>query len=277
MTAPLRRVLVRPPDPAALGRWKEHGWRAEPDPGRIAAEHAALRAALAGAGAEVVVASEPVDGDPDAVYVYDPAVVSERGAVLLRPGKELRRPEVEAASRELARAGVTVLGRLEAPARAEGGDTLWLDEQTLAVGLGYRTNATGAEQLARLLPGVDVPAFDLPHFRGPREVLHLLSLVSPLDEDLALVHLPLLPARLVQLLRERDVHLVELPEEELDSLGCNVLALAPRVALALEGNPETRRRLERAGVEVRTYPGEELSRKGDGGPTCLTCPLARDV
>lgn len=277
MTAPLRRVLVRAPDPDALGRWREYGWRAAPDPARIAAEHETLRERLVEAGAEVVLAREPVQGNPDAVYVYDPALVSSRGALLLRPGKPCRRGEVDAMERELRHAGISILGRLEEPACAEGGDTLWLDERTLAVGLGYRTNAAGAEAVAHALPDVEVLPFDLPHFRGPGEVLHLMSLVSPLDHDLALVHLPLLPARLMRLLEERGVAFVELPEEELDSIGCNVLALGPRRALALEGNPATRRRLETAGVEVLTYPGEELSRKGDGGPTCLTRPLSRGV
>lgn len=275
MTAPLRRVLVRRPEPAALASWRDYGWRAEPDAGRIAAEHEALCGELAAAGAEVVYADGSADANPDAVYVYDPAVVSKRGAVLLRPGKEGRRDETEPFGRELQRAGVPVLGRLEAPACAEGGDTLWLDERTLVVGVGYRTNAEGAAELAALLPDVEVVAVDLPHFRGPGDVLHLLSLISPLDEDLAVVHLPLMPVRLVQLLAERGVKLVEVADGELDTLGCNVLALGPRLALAVQGNPETRRRLEAAGVEVRTYPGGELSLKGDGGPTCLTRPLAR--
>ena len=275
MTAPLRRVLVRAPDPASLSRWRDYGWRDAPDPQRIAAEHEAFRAALADAGAEVLVADGAADANPDAVYVYDPAVVAPEGAVLLRPGKPGRRNEVEPMARELERAGIPILGRLEPPACAEGGDTLWLDERTLAVGLGYRTNAAGAEAIARLLPDVDVLAFDLPHFRGAAEILHLMSLVSPLDDDLALVYLPLMPTRLVQLMQERGIAFVEVPEAEFDSMGCNVLALGPRVALALEGNPETRRRLEAAGVEVRTYAGDELSRKGDGGPTCLTRPLLR--
>lgn len=275
MTAPLRRVLVRPPNPAALERWREYGWRARPDAERIAAEHEVLRESLSQAGAEVRVA-EPSAANPDAVYVYDPALIAPgAGAVLLRPGKEGRRGEPDAIEHELRDAGVPVLGRLAPPAQAEGGDTLWLDAGTLAVGIGYRTNMAGAAALAGLLPRVDVIALDLPHFRGRGEVLHLLSLISPLDHDLALVHLPLMPTRLVQLLQERGVGLVEVAEDELDSLGCNVLALAPRVALALAGNPETRRRLEAAGVEVRTYEGRELSLKGDGGPTCLTCPLQR--
>ncbi|MBA3329363.1 MAG: arginine deiminase [Actinobacteria bacterium] len=272
MTAGLRRVLVR--RPGDVSRWRDYGWRAEPDPILLAREHEGLCASLAEAGAEVVVAG-PADGNPDAVYVFDPALVSTRGAILLRPGKEGRRSEVAALERDLEAAGVPVAARLEPPACAEGGDTLWLDESTLLVGRGYRTNDAGIAALAQALPDVDVLAYDLPHFQGRGEVLHLLSLISPLAPDLALVHLPLLPVRLVELLEERGIELVEVAEDELDSLGCNVLALAPRVALALDGNPVTRRRLEAAGVEVRVYRGEELSRKGEGGPTCLTRPLLR--
>jgi dimethylargininase len=274
-TATLRRVLVRAPRAEDCARWREFGWRAEPDPVRIAAEHEAFAAEVADFGAEVVFAEEPLPGALDAIYAYDPAIVADAGAILLRPGKELRRDEPEALARDLARAGVPVAARLEAPALAEGGDTLWLDERTLLVGLGYRTNEAGADALRRALPGVEVVTFDLPHYRGPGEVLHLLSFVSPLDADLALVYPPLAPTRLLQLLAERGVRTVEVPDEEYESLGCNVLALGPRVALALDGSPETRRRMERAGVDVRVYRGEELSRKGDGGPTCLTRPLLR--
>jgi N-dimethylarginine dimethylaminohydrolase len=176
---------------------------------------------------------------------------------------------------DLVEAGVPIRGALEAPATAEGGDTVWLDERTLLVGRGYRTNDAGVEALAAALPGVDVIAFDLPHLHGPGEVLHLMSLVSPLDCDLALVYLPYMPVRLVELLQERGIALVEVPDEEFWTMGPNVLALAPRVALALDGNPETRRRMEAAGVDVRVYAGEELSKKGDGGPTCLTRPILR--
>jgi N-dimethylarginine dimethylaminohydrolase len=145
------------------------------------------------------------------------------------------------------------------------------------VGRGYRTNDAGIEQLrALLMPrGVVVVAFDLPHLHGPRECLHLMSFVSPLDRDLAVVYLPLMPVRLVELLQARGIGFVDVPEEEFDSMGPNVLALGPRKALALDGNPETRRRMEAAGVEVLVYEGSDISRKGDGGPTCLTKPLVR--
>ena len=272
MTAHLRRVLVR--RPGATERWREYGWRAEPDAARIAAEHEAFCAALGAEGAEVVLA-DPAEANPDAVYVYDPALVSDRGAVLLRPGKEGRRGEPGLMEGDLETAGVPVAARLEAPAFAEGGDTVWLDERTLIVGLGYRTNTAGVDALAAALPGVEVLAFDLPHLRGPGEVLHLMSLLSPLDRDLAVAYPPLMPVRLMELLAERGVVLVEVPDAEFETMGPNVLALGPRVALALEGNEETRRRMERAGVDVRVYRGDEVSRKGDGGPTCLTRPLLR--
>ena len=179
-------------------------------------------------------------------------------------------------SLDLEAAGVPVAARLEAPATAEGGDTLWLDEATLLVGRGYRTNKAGIDQLRSTLPGVDLHVFDLPHWHGAREVMHLLSLLSPLAPDLAVCYPPLMPVALVELLEARGIELVEVPDEEFETMGANVLALAPRRALALEGNVETRRRLEQAGVEVLTYRGDELSRKGDGGPTCLTRPLLRD-
>jgi dimethylargininase len=274
MTAPLRRVLVRPPG-TDFSRWREYGWRAEPDAQRIAAEHEGLRATLEAAGAEVVVARTVVDGNLDAVYVYDPAIVADSGAILLRPGKESRREEVTAMRTDFEAAGIPIAAELTAPAIAEGGDTLWLDETTLVVGLGYRTNEAGAAQLADALPAVHVVAVDLPHHHGREEVMHLMSLVSPLDEDLALVYLPLMPVRLVELLEQRGIQFVEVPDEEFESMGCNVLALGRRLALALDGNPETKRRMEAAGVAVRMYAGEELSRKGDGGPTCLTRPLLR--
>ena len=274
MTAPLRRVLVRPPQAADGARWREYGWRAEPDSGAASAEHEALREILAGAGAEVIVA-EGEQGNPDAIYAYDPVLVGERGAVLLRPGKDGRLGEPRALATALAQAGVPVAGRIEAPGTIDGGDTLWLDRETLLVGRGYRTNASGVAQLQAAFPDAEVLSYDLPHWNGRAEVMHLMSLISPLDDDLALVYPRLAPVRLMELLAERGIEVVEVPDEEFESMGPNVLALGPRLALALEGNDETRRRMEAAGVEVLVYKGDEISRKGDGGPTCLTRPVLR--
>jgi N-dimethylarginine dimethylaminohydrolase len=271
MVEPLRRVLVRRP-PADTSDWQRFGWRGAPDASRIADEHEGFCLLLEQAGAEVVVTAPTT---LDAIYTFDPAIVSDSGAVLLRPGKPVRMDEVDAIGADLERAGVPVAARLEAPAFAEGGDTAWLDERTLLVGRGYRTNAEGIDALRRVLgAGVETLAFDLPHFHGPDEVMHLLSLFSPLDRDLVVAYPPLLPVALVQLFAARGVAVVEVPDEEFGTMGANVLALGPRRALALERNVETRRRLERAGVDVTVYSGEELS-KGDGGPTCLTRPLLR--
>lgn len=262
-------MLLRRP-PADCSAWRALGWRAEPDPGRLAAEHEALCGTLREAGAEVLVVPPTT---LDAIYVFDPVLVCDSGAVLLRPGKEERRPEVEELGGELERAGVPVAARLEAPATAEGGDFFWLDGETLCAGRSYRTDSDGIWTLERLL-GVEMLVFDLPHRGGPSSCLHLLSLVSPLADDLAVGYPPLMPVRLVQLLAERGIELVDVPDEEVDTLGPNVLALAPRVAFLPERNAGTRRRLEAAGVEVLVYRAEELS-KGEGGPTCLTLPLAR--
>lgn len=273
MTAPLRRVLLRPPNGPDLRFWREYGWRSEPDPVAIAREHEALCELLAGAGAEVVLAEEAVEGDPDAIYVYDPVLIADDGAILLRPGKRARRDEPSALGDDLERLGIPVATWLDEPALGEGGDAVRLDERTLLVGVGYRTNEAGAVELARLT-GLDVTTFDLPHWHGDSAVMHLLSLLSPLADDLVVAYPPLLPTRLAQLLAAREVEIVPVPDEEFETMGGNVLALAPRVAVVVDGNPETRRRLERVGVELFVYEGTELS-KGDGGPTCLTCPLLR--
>jgi len=274
-TRTLRRVLLRPPRADELANWRAYGWRAEPDPISIEREHAELCTLLSGAGAEVVLAEEPVPGDPDAIYAYDPVLIGSEGAILLRIGKAGRVAEAEALVPALTAAGIPIAARMEAPATADGGDMFWLDERTLLVGRGYRTNDAGIAAIRALLPHAEVIAFDLPHQQGRDEVLHLMSLVSPLDENLVVAYPPLLPVRLVELLEQRGIEIVEVPAEEFETMGPNVLALAPRVGLALERNRETRRRLERAGVTMHVYEGSQLS-KGDGGPTCLTRPLLRD-
>ena len=274
MVGELRRVLVRRPLPEDAAAWRAYGWRAAPDVAAAQAEHEAFCLLLEDAGAEVVV-SEHEPGNPDAIYTYDPTLVGADGAVLLLPGKDGRRREPQATVAALEGAGVPVVGRIELPTTVEGGDTVWLDERTLLVGIGYRTNSGAADALRASFPGVEVVAFDLPHWTGPGEVMHLMSFISPLDRDLALVYPRIAPTRLMWLLAERGIQVVEVPDDEFETQGPNVLALGPRRALALAGNDETRRRMERAGVDVVTYRGDEISRKGDGGPTCLTRPLWR--
>ena len=273
--APLRRVLVRSPETVDLGRWRAFGWLAEPDAALAAKQHDAFCETLREAGAEVLFANADASGDPDAVYTCDPAIMSDRGGLILRPGKEARGVESAAMVEDLGTLGVPIALEMAEPATAEGGDTMWLDEHTLLVGRSYRTNDAGIGALRDALPGVDVRAFDLPHLQGPAACLHLLSLLSPLDDDLVVAHVPQMPIRLLELLREREVGIVEVPEEEFGTMGPNVLALAPCVALSVDGNPETRRRMERAGVEVFVYEGSEISHKGGGGPTCLTRSVLR--
>jgi dimethylargininase len=273
--SPLRRVLVRAPGSVDLGRWREFGWLAEPEPVLAAEQHEVFCGILADAGAEVLFASSDVAGDPDAVYVCDPAIMSDRGAMVLRPGKVGRRVESTAIAEDLTAVGVPVAFEMAEPATAEGGDTMWLDESTLLIGRSYRTNDAGIQALREALPGVEVLAFDLPRLKGPDACLHLLSLLSPLADDLVVAYVPLMPIRLLQLLAEREVEIVEVPESEFGSMGPNVLALAPRLALAVDGNPETKRRMQREGVEVVVYEGSEISHKGEGGPTCLSRRLLR--
>jgi dimethylargininase len=274
MTGRLERVLVRPPLAEDAENWREYGWRAAPDHASAAAEFEAFCGLLEAAGAEVVV-SRHDPGNPDAIYVYDPVLIGDQGAVLLRPGKEGRRTEPGALAPALAATGIPIVVELLAPVFVEGGDTLWLDNRTLLVGIGYRTNQEAVAALAGAFPGVEVIAFDLPHWNGRGEVMHLMSFISPLDGDLALVYPRIAPVRLLDLLAERGIEVVEVPDEEFETQGSNVLALGPRQALALDGNHETCRRMERAGVDVVVYRGDEISRKGDGGPTCLTRPLLR--
>jgi dimethylargininase len=274
MWGKLERVLVRRPLPQDSGHVERYGWHAVPDHAAAAAEHEAFCALLEAAGAEVIV-SEHDAGNPDAIYAYDPVLVGDNGAALLRPGKEVRLGEPDAIAVTLEAAGVPIASRLEAPATAEGGDTVWLDHETLLVGHGYRTGPAGIAALRAAFPGVEVVVLDLPHWHGAGEVMHLMTFISPLDRDLALVYPRIAPVRLLELLAEREIAVVEVPDDEFQTMAPNVLALGPRRALALAGNDETRRRMERAGVDVVTYVGEHISRLGDGGPTCLTRPILR--
>ncbi|MEO8138940.1 MAG: arginine deiminase family protein [Gemmatimonadota bacterium] len=277
MVAPLRRVMVRPPD-AAFGTADPITWHytARPDLTRATSEHQALVRMLTEAGAEVIVHDEPLSGRADAIYVHDPVLVTDRGAILMRMGKPLRRGEEEAIGRCLERAGVPILARLHGDALGEGGDCLWLDQSTLAVGLGYRTNAAGLTQLrAALGPEIQVIPVELPYYTGPDACLHLMSLISLVADDLAVVYPSLMAVPFYRLLEERNIRMVVVPQEEFLTMGSNVLALAPRHCLMLEGNPVTKAGLEAAGCSVLTYRGTDISLKAEGGPTCLTRPVLR--
>jgi dimethylargininase len=278
MVAPLRRVLVRRPDEAFAvddpGLWH---YLARPDLTIAQREHDELVATLRRAGAEVIGHDAPQPGRADSIFVFDPTLITDHGAVILSMGKELRRGEEQAMAQRLAELDVPVIARLHGAARAEGGDLLWLDHDTLAVGLGFRTNAEGLRQLrAALEPlGVSVMPVELPYYTGPESCLHLLSLISLVDHNLAVVYPSLLAVPFYQELRRRGMRLIEVPDAEFTTMGANVLALAPGECLMLAGNAITQRRLEAAGCEVLTYKGDEVSLKAEGGPTCLTRPILR--
>ncbi|HKG24085.1 MAG TPA: arginine deiminase family protein [Thermomicrobiales bacterium] len=278
MTASLRRVIVRRPAPP-LGSedWKAFGYAHAIDEDETQRQHLALRELLVREGIDVVTAGPDEAGHLDAIFAYDPSIMTDWGAALLRTGKELRRDETVFHALTYGELGIPILGVVVEPGMVEGGDTLWLDERSLAVGRGYRTNQSGIDQLRVMLEPIDVTviAFDLPHWHGAGECLHLMSMISPVAADLAVVYPPLMAVALVQELGERGWRTVEVPDEEFDSMGCNVLALAPGRCLMLDGNPETRRRLEAAGCDVLTYEGSEISLNRQGGPTCLTRPIWR--
>ena len=273
----LRHARTAFRDQATLAaQWRALNYHAEPDFGAAAAEYDAFLALFQARGCAVELLPDAPDLTPDALYVRDATLVSPRGLIHGGFGKLARRAENAANGKALVAGGLPEAGAITGGGTLEGGDVVWLDERTLCVGEGYRTNAEGIRQLRALLgPGVHVEVTGLPHYKGPSDVFHLMSILSPLDQDLALVYSPLMPVPFRNFLLARGLGFVEVPDAEFASMGCNVLALAPRDLLMVEGNPETRRRLEAAGCRVTTYPGQQISRLGEGGPTCLTRPLER--
>ena len=273
MVAPLRRVLVR--RPATSGDWAGAGWRT-PDPDLLARQHEDFCELLASLGPEVEIA-EALDGQVDAVYAHDPMVMTARGGIPLHMRKPMRAREPDHAAEELARLGIPVLGTLSGDEYADGGDRYWLDDSTMAIGLGYRTNRAGARALARLVEpeGVTVETYDMPHDQGPAYVLHLQSFLSRITDDLCVVYEPLAPVRLLEDLRARGTDWIAIDRDSYMAMGCNVLAIRPGVVVMVDAAPAVRRELEKRGVEVHVYAGSEVSLKGDGGPTCLTQPLLR--
>jgi N-dimethylarginine dimethylaminohydrolase len=275
MSAPLLDVLVKRPGPAFGAAFDDpaHGFLHPVDLDEARREHAAFVELLASLGPRVHVLDMEL-ATPDLVYTFDPLLVTDRGAIPLRPGKPNRAPEPAAIEAWTAAAGIPTVGRIEAPGTIEGGDTLWLRPDLFCIGRTLRTNSEGARQLASLVDG-DVRLFDVPYWRGPAELIHLMSVISPVADDLAVVYLPLLPVGLWELLGELGIRLVEVPDEEFATLGCNVLAVRPGVVILAEGNPRTAAALAAAGCEVHTYQATEIGINGSGGPTCMTRPILR--
>jgi len=280
----LRRVAVKHArdafgDAAAVEhQWRDLRYLARPDVTAAIPEYERFLALLEAAGVEML--RLPFDDTVglDSLYARDASIVCKRGVILCSMGKPQRRTEPAAQEAAFRAAGIPIRGRITGDGTVEGGDVCWIDERTLAVGRGYRTNEAGIRQLRDLVRDCvdEVIVVPLPHWHGPEDVFHLMSIVSPIDRDLFLVYAPLMPVPFREALTSRGIALVEVPEAEFDTLGCNVLAVAPREVLMIAGNPETRARLERAGVTVREFAGREICLKGGGGPTCLTRPLMRD-
>jgi N-dimethylarginine dimethylaminohydrolase len=276
-TASLRDVLVKRPGPA-FGRAFDdpaHGFLRPVDLPRAQREHEGLVEMLDRLGVRVHELGVEADTDPDLCYVFDPLHVGPAGAIPLRPGKPNRAAEPAILEDWLTERGATIVGRIDEPGTVEAGDTVWLRDDVFVIGRSLRTNDAGARQLARLIAG-DVRTVDVPYHRGPAELVHLMSVISPVADDLAVVFLPLLPAGLYEWLMELEIRLVEVPPEEEPTLGCNVLAVRPGVVIVADGNPVTRRGLEAAGAEVHAVPLRELGENGNGGATCLTRPLLRE-
>jgi N-dimethylarginine dimethylaminohydrolase len=275
MTAPLRDVLVKRPGPAFGTAFDDpaHGFLHRVDLDLARREHDAFTGLLAALGVRVHVLETEL-ASPDLVYTYDPLLVSERGAIPLRPGKPNRLPEPAALEAWTLAAGIPTAGRVEAPGTIEGGDTFWLRPDLFCIGRTLRTNSEGVRRLADIVGG-DVRVFDVPYWRGPAELIHLLSVISPVADDLAVVFEPLLPVGLWELLRDLGIRTIAVPEGEFPTLGCNVLAVRPGVVIAAEGNPVTAAAMAAAGCEVHTYPASEIGVNGSGGPTCMTRPILR--
>lgn len=272
MIADLRVVAVRPP--SLRGDYERAHWAQPLDLQLLAEQHAQFVELLRRLGCEVTVL-DPVDDMPDAIFTYDPCFVVGHGFLEFRGAKAARAGEPPLMASELGSLGIPKVLELSTDATADGGDMFWLDSSTLAVGRSYRTNDAAISQIRMVLaPDVSVEAFDLPHDMGPEYCLHLMSVVSPVRADLAVVYERLAPIRLLQALRERGVELLSLPEDDYPSLGCNILAIRPGVVVIASGNDATVKKLRDHGVDVHVYEASEIS-KGEGGPTCLTRPLLR--
>ena len=275
MSAPLRDVLVKRPGPA-FGRAHDepaHGFLHPVDLDLAKRQHDTFVETLASLGPTVHQLEVELD-DPDLVYTFDPLLVTDRGAIPLRPGKPNRAGESAVLEAWTLRAGIPTVGRIESPGTVEGGDTLWLRPDLFCIGRTLRTNGEGARQLADLVGG-DVRAFDVPYWKGPAKLIHLMSVISPVADDLAVVYPPLLPVGLWELLGVLGIRMIEVPDEEFGTLGCNVLAVRPGVVILAEGNPRTAAALAATGCEVHAYPASEIGINGSGGPTCMTRPILR--
>lgn len=283
MVSPIQSIMLKHPREAFVSQayledvWREFGYSGCPDFDKAVEEYTFFESLLKRYVPEIIYQTGSQTIGPDSIYTHDAVKMTPGGAVLMRMGKPQRSQEPGIVKDFLKIRGIPILGEIRPPGRMEGGDVVWLGNRSVAVGLGFRTNQEGVEQFRALTRDfvdtvIEVP---LPYAGGPRECLHLMSLISMLDHDLALVYSCYMPVFFRKRLEQMGIHLMDVVEEEYDTLGGNVLTLAPKKCIALEGNPHTADKMRAADIELFTYPGREISLKGTGGPTCLTCPLAR--
>jgi N-dimethylarginine dimethylaminohydrolase len=278
MVKPLKRVLVKRPDACfQVDDYKKWHYTAPLDLLEAQREHDAFTGIMKKQGIEVLYHPELQPDHADSIFTYDPAIITDEGAIVFQMGKKLRRGEEKPMERRLRELDIPINYSIHGEATVEGGDTLWLDEATMAIGQGFRTNKAGLEQMREAMNplGVNVIPIDLPYFYGPEACLHLMSLISFADHDLAVIYSPLLPVPFWKLLDERGVDMIDVSENEFNKMGTNILALAPRDIVMLDVTPQTQSRLEESGCKIHTYKGVEISLKTEGGPTCLTRPLLR--
>ena len=257
--------------------WEKLNYLGKPDMQLALAEYKNFESILKGYGVEIFYLPEDDAVNMDSIYCRDASIATNNGMIICNMGKAARMNEPAAEKKAFDVNGIPVLGTITSPGTIEGGDVAWLDEKTIAVGHTYRTNKEGIRQLTALLQpiGIEVITVPLPHYKGVSDVFHLMSILSPVDVDLAVVYSALMPIVFRNLLLERGYKLIEVPDEEFETMGCNVLALEPRVCMMVNGNPKTQAALEKAGCKVIVYNGENISIKGGGGPTCLTRPIER--
>ncbi|WP_297794477.1 dimethylarginine dimethylaminohydrolase family protein [uncultured Eudoraea sp.] len=279
----LSRVCIKPVANAFINtkklaeEWKSLNYLSQPDFKEAQKEYEGFISLLDQAKSDMMIL--PIDSKltSDAIYCRDASIATDYGMIMCNMGKGARKKEPAAQKEFFAANNIPILGTIKNPGTLEGGDVAWLDKNTLAVGHTYRTNLAGIAQLKELLAPykIEVLVADLPHYKGPSDVFHLMSILSPVDKDLAVVYSPLMPISFRNMLRQRGFTLIEVPENEFESMGCNVLAVAPRKCIMVKGNPHTEKLLKDADCAVFTYKGEEISLKGGGGPTCLTRPIQR--
>lgn len=279
MTAQLKSILVRRPleEEWHIKDWRKWGYLRKPNIKLAREEHANFVETIKAEGVRVFFVDDVHKERLDAIFTSDPAIITDRGAVILKMSKALRIGEEETLSENIAKLNIPVLGRIQGEATLEGGDVLWLDPKTIIIGRSYRSNIQGITQLKNILNGLaNTSHVDLPHWHGSGECLHLLSLISLIDEDLALVYPELAPVSLLESLKARNIKIVDVPRREFETQGCNVLTLKPRKCMMVEGNPKTRKTLEKEGVEVIEFQGKEICLNRTGGPSCLVCSILRD-